>query len=732
MRVADAVARGQASGWVPLATNYPWQYRYLRARAKAGKGKVPPGFELRTSEVIRLWAKDLEDCQANAKDCIFDLSKVSLDDIRVFQSGYSAATAGFEAYAEHFHGAAWGEGINVLRYFWAPPCGNAICKTPTAAYAPTVVFENQRDAYEDYDFIMGLKKRIALGLKLPVGAVKQSLGQGQLAKGNWQFFRPLYLAPDSEGTISVKGDVTLYTQIDGVPNAEEFDCTQAVADAQTGLRTCKVVGPGYVYAAIYAADKGGTFDLTVDLSKVTDKGQWILDEIMKMKNTDYASDWLRSHRMLTFDMSAVIRGREALGRSFEAYAASGSACELAKDTLSAGDLCDENAQCESGFCADNTCCDKKCDGACDTCAKAFGAEADGKCGYVKTGETCKEAGKEGICSEEGVCEAGPSKCTETKDCDSGYCIGGICCEKECDSECQQCSSDGASCDNLAEDTECADGGKCESGVCKAACDTGKTDCGGGCVDTQSDNDNCGICGNGCKASDGKTCEKGVCTVTCVTGLSDCNGQCVDVQTSTDNCGSCGNACNTSAGETCEGGSCLPACATGLNRCGGKCVDLQKDSGNCGKCSAACTITGQECQSGSCACTGQTILCGVKCIDAQTDASHCGSCNNACENGGGTCNAGTCAPVVPKADGEKCASTAGCVSGNCSADGFCCATACAGDCNTCYGGACAAIYGGFPCTDAPGGVAGLCDGSGSCAPAAVNKANGEPCAVHCHG
>lgn len=96
----------------------------------------------------------------------------------------------------------------------------------------------------------------------------------------------------------------------------------------------------------------------------------------------------------------------------------------------AGLVCGTDAECSSGHCVDGICCDRPCEGVCETCKAASGAIAEGVCSPRAAGTTCKAAasacdlddrcdGQTGLCverlAEEGLaCEGG------------GVCRGGTC------------------------------------------------------------------------------------------------------------------------------------------------------------------------------------------------------------------------------------------------------------------------------------------------------------------
>lgn len=119
-----------------------------------------------------------------------------------------------------------------------------------------------------------------------------------------------------------------------------------------------------------------------------------------------------------------------------------------------GDPCSSDAECVSGFCADQVCCDAACDaGTCDVCAVAAGADVDGTCKLL-TGTACDDG----------------SACTDQDTCAAGVCAGTT--SVTCPPASDACHDPGAcdpgtgTCSNPAKpDGTVCSGGTCESGVC---------------------------------------------------------------------------------------------------------------------------------------------------------------------------------------------------------------------------------------------------------------------------
>ena len=383
-----------------------------------------------------------------------------------------------------------------------------------------------------------------------------------------------------------------------------------------------------------------------------------------------------------------------------------------------GLACTCSSECESNFCVEGFCCNRACDGTCETCAQATSlgmctpvaagvkprdasqcrtdlqtsCGQDGTCdgqgacrlypaGVVCTAGTCDgaEIGGGQVCDGAGVCRAGaitvcaPYLCSKTTnqclatcstnaDCVSGeMCLGGSCGPK----------GHGVPCGG---DAECGSG-HCTDGVC---CDSA---CGGAC---QSCNQvgAVGTCtptpaGQGhplCLEQDPSTCG--------TTGVCDGQGGCTSYPANTP-CAvaACTDSTSGNSVRTCDGlGTCLAAKSF---TCGNfACVK--------GACTESCTT--------------------------QSDCAPGHSCTIATGSTVGTCG--------KKVDGQSCTANADCVNGNC-ADGVCCSTTCTGACRSCAVagslGTCTSIAAGGAdphgvCKDLTAAMCstdGKCDGAGAC-------------------
>lgn len=99
----------------------------------------------------------------------------------------------------------------------------------------------------------------------------------------------------------------------------------------------------------------------------------------------------------------------------------------------------------TGACATGTCVDGVCnrEPSCGPCERADGVER-GVCSRVTNDvdpDTCTNGA---FCDGEGTCRGGlGTSCSVTTECASGYCVDGVCCERECSGQCEACNVPGA-------------------------------------------------------------------------------------------------------------------------------------------------------------------------------------------------------------------------------------------------------------------------------------------------
>ena len=217
-----------------------------------------------------------------------------------------------------------------------------------------------------------------------------------------------------------------------------------------------------------------------------------------------------------------------------------------------GSSCLNGAECKSGHCSDQRCCDKACDGNCEGCREDLTGETTGTCAPLLPGTADDAAnpicGDKGGCGEHGMCacedgeltpgEAGvdcggtctnpslpgnnachtasPCLTGNNNDCLSAYCVDGFCCDVECGSPCFACNLVGLEglCTRLAPGTEdtCGTNNACNgSGACDHS--TGQP-CGAGgdneCASALCLTGTCVACGAGAPCGGTKVCADGYC------------------------------------------------------------------------------------------------------------------------------------------------------------------------------------------------------------------------------
>lgn len=117
-----------------------------------------------------------------------------------------------------------------------------------------------------------------------------------------------------------------------------------------------------------------------------------------------------------------------------------------------GSACSSDAQCQNGHCVagqngTKLCCDTACANGCETCVKALGAAADGKCGVKLSGLVCRAANAANPCDVAEACDG------TSRDCPMGDMV----------------ASNGTLC-TLAS----TGAGVCENGACLRGCDVNGT------------------------------------------------------------------------------------------------------------------------------------------------------------------------------------------------------------------------------------------------------------------
>jgi hypothetical protein len=483
-----------------------------------------------------------------------------------------------------------------------------------------------------------------------------------------------------------------------------------------------------------------------------------------------------------------ICGNMAMGSDPDNECAGALLCAVGQCQVANGQSCALAVECQSGFCADGVCCNAACAGLCQACsAVKKGAGADGSCGSIASGgDPDDECAGATACNGGGACAlvVNGNPCAVAAECQSGFCVDGVCCSSACNAECQACTAakkgngSNGSCGPIATatdpDNECPNALVCAPGGCKLpngeACVAPATCVSGFCVD--------GVC---CDAVCSGPC------LACVAAKKGAgvDGTCGNITSGTDPDAECGGAAACSGAGACALFANGVACAVGLECASGFCVDGVCCNGVCSSTCQACSLAKKgagangvcgpvvagndpddEC-AGAAACNGANACAlltnGTPCaLGAECQSGQCADgvcCNAAC---GGTCQActlakkgagadGTCGPIVAGTDpdsecggaascnganscalfasGVACAINAECQSGFC-VDGVCCNAACNTTCQACTAakkgagadGACASIASGMdPDNECAG--AQVCNGAGAC-----KLPNGQACAA----
>ena len=320
----------------------------------------------------------------------------------------------------------------------------------------------------------------------------------------------------------------------------------------------------------------------------------------------------------------------------------------AADGTKCDGFCDPTNHTECQFPAKGTPCK---DASCDSVKNQAFAESfctgKGACAvtdavscapYACVGAACAgDCMADAQCAKNAYCQAGKctpkaklaDKCTSDKQCGSGHCVDGVCCDTACTGQCEACAG--------------ISGAK--AGTCSAvtgdplgkrgACAATDAACAGTC--DGSDRTSCRYPGQG------KTCRDGACSAGQATVKAYCDGH-----------GACPAALTISCEQGCEGAVCA----------GDQCV-LDADCKDAGKYCAAgvCTPKGGA---GS-ACPTATACASGFCTDGVCCDSAClGQCE-ACDNSG---SMGTCSAVT-KGDSPHGGRT------SCATDGSVCGGTCDG-------------------------------------------------------
>jgi hypothetical protein len=375
--------------------------------------------------------------------------------------------------------------------------------------------------------------------------------------------------------------------------------------------------------------------------------------------------------------------------------------------------CDGNGTCVAGeavACAPFTCEGQSCRVTCTSDSQCLPPRvcSNGSCGKRGPGQTCGAA----------------------EQCESGFCVDGVCCENACAGRCTTCASarargkcvpvpagnadlralapgsavdpaqscadqgpqscgangrcDGkGGCEIYRDNTICAPG-SCEAttnqGTAPSVCRAGRCEhpagqtcapfvgCSGNRCSTSCDDDRDCSAGNVCTAG---SCGKRPIGSVCSRG-DECAGPGICAQ---------GRCCSASCNRACtacnlEGqiGTCAPVPTGGADP-GGACRNDACNNGCDGAGSCRRERAGTTCGAASCAAAGSAVTTR-SCTAEGICASETSPCPDA-----QACTGNRCAPIAKKNPGDTCTAAGDCQSGAC-LGGRCCAGACDGDCRTC--------------------------------------------------
>ncbi len=358
--------------------------------------------------------------------------------------------------------------------------------------------------------------------------------------------------------------------------------------------------------------------------------------------------------------------------------------------------------------------------------------------------------------------ANGASCTGGSECESGLCVEGVCCDSECDGQCESCAQTGSlgACKtvkgNPISGKLACDG----TGTCKGQCDGNGKACTypGGTTTCKA-----ASCKDG-KATPAAGCDgQGTCTTpdanACPSNLCSSDGSKCQDNCESGNCGQDMYCSKTGVclakrknGEQCTGNDeCVSAvCADNVccaTACGGQCQACNEPGkiGTCTRvtgtprgtrppCKSVVATCGGTCDGLSdtkCAYPGEEKKCSAaKCSDdlvTATPAELCdgeGACTSAqginCGASGSYCSSGACTSKLPA--GGSCTDKVQCVSGNCSNK-----TCCAAGLTWC-GDACVDLQ----TSNAHCGACGRTCGSQQCMAGLCCDANSVKCGSSCCG
>ncbi|MBW2524891.1 MAG: hypothetical protein JRI23_11975 [Deltaproteobacteria bacterium] len=287
-----------------------------------------------------------------------------------------------------------------------------------------------------------------------------------------------------------------------------------------------------------------------------------------------------------------------------------------------GSPCANDAECSSGHCVDDVCCDTACDQTCEACTAALTGGTDGTCANALVGtDPHGDCAPNQSCSALGVCRLSNGEaCTNDNQCATDFCPkdDDVCCDAACDGICEGClavhtgladGQCGPTSEGTDPDADCVSNERCDgSGAC--ICDWQPPPPGGGCPAA-------------CSSCSGNTCN-----ITCSSDQS-CMGP-VNCPSGFDCVVTCSGdqACKNATINCPDMYGCAVSCACG----GGNTQCCQGATINCsttGRCSVGCNNALQACQDTTVECGDNS--CDATCHVNTTDLPTV-NCNNSCSCG----------------------------------------------------------------------------------------------------